>query len=279
MTWHAKSLQSSYVSPPGAGSRGHDESEAPFPFATTSWYFLDALDVEAVEGAGCIVAFGDSITDGTASTLNGDDRWPDILARRLEAHAPGRLAVVNAGIGGNQVMGPGDWSPDNPFRGGPPALRRLERDVLSLSGVKFVFWIEGINDFGSNGNASADAVIDGLREGVARIRSALPGVKVFGGTVASALGSSSTAHGFAKQDAKRRKLNEYIRAGGLFDQVLDVDRATLDPRSGGLRAEFVPDNTLGGPGDGLHPNRLGYLAIAQAIDLAWFGLAGCKDRY
>src|SRR4051812_20505830 len=46
MTWHAKALQSSYVTLPGAGAKGHDETEAAFPFATASWYFLDALDMK-----------------------------------------------------------------------------------------------------------------------------------------------------------------------------------------------------------------------------------------
>ncbi|RYI97962.1 MAG: lysophospholipase, partial [Acetobacteraceae bacterium] len=102
MTWHAKSLQTSYVSPPGSGAHGEDEAEAAFPFSTASWFFLDALDVMAPAGTPVVVAFGDSITDGTASTMNGDDRWPDVLARRLFARYGNRVAVVNAGIGGNQ---------------------------------------------------------------------------------------------------------------------------------------------------------------------------------
>src|SRR6267143_539318 len=83
MTWHAKALTTSYVTPPGAGAKGHVEDESAFPFSTASWFFLDALDMMAPADARAIVAFGDSITDGTASTMNGDDRWPDVLARRL----------------------------------------------------------------------------------------------------------------------------------------------------------------------------------------------------
>ena len=268
MTWHAKALQSSYVTLPGAGSKGDDLSEAAFPFATASWYFLDALDMVAHEGLAAIVAFGDSITDGTASTINGDDRWPDVLARRLH----GRWVVVNAGIGGNQVVGPKEYSPHKPFPGGPAALQRLERDVLTLSGVKAVIWLEGINDFSKNGNAEVDSVIAGMREGVARIRAAIPGVKVIGATLTSALGSSNAAHGFELQDEKRKKLNDFVRASGVFDGVADFDRATIDPQTGGMRAEFVPDNTVGGPGDKLHPNRMGYQAMGMAIDLAMFGV-------
>ena len=266
MTWHAKALQSSYVTLPDAGSKGADTSEAAFPFATASWYFVDALDMSAPKGTGTIVAFGDSITDGTASTMNGDDRWPDVLARRLGA----RWSVVNAGIGGNQVVGPTEYSPRKPFAGGPSALARLDRDVLSLSGVKAIIWLEGTNDFSENGNADADAVIAGMREGVARIRAKLPGVKVIGATLTSALGSTSAAHGFELQDEKRKTLNTFIRSSGVFDGVADFDRATTDPQTGGMRPEFIPDNTVGGPGDKLHPNRMGYQAMGIAIDLGMF---------
>ena len=271
MTWHAKAMQSSYVTAPGAGSKGGDLSEAAFPFASASWYFLDAVDMAAPKGLAAIVAFGDSITDGTASTMNGDDRWPDVLARRLN----GRWVVVNAGIGGNQVIGPSEYSPQKPFPGGPSALQRLDRDVLTLSGVKAVIWLEGTNDFSKNGNAESDAVIAGMREGVARMRAAIPGVRVIGATVTSALGSTSGAHGFEMQDEKRKKLNEFIRSGGLFDGVVDFDRVTIDPQTGGMKAEFVPDNTVGGPGDKLHPNRMGYQAMGMVIDLGIFG-AGAK---
>ena len=267
MTWHAKALQTSYLTAPGAGAQGQVESEAPFPFSTTSWYFLDAIDMEMGADASAIVAFGDSITDGTASTLNGDDRWPDVLSRRLKAAYGNRVSIVNAGIGGNQVVGPAEYSPQKPYPGGPAAGQRLERDVLSLSGVATVIWLEGINDFSKNGNASLDAVQNGMREIVGRIRARIPGVRVIGATVTSALGSSSAAHGFPEQDEKRKGLNEFIRNARLFDGVADFDKATLDAQTGGMRAEFVPESTTGGAGDKLHPNRLGYAAMGAAIDL------------
>src|SRR5882724_8637113 len=105
MTWHAKALQTSYVTAPGAGAKGQAEDEAAFPYSTASWYFVDAVDMMAPADTKVIVCFGDSITDGTASTMNGDDRWPNALSRRL--HAAGHRAVVlMAGTGGNQVIGP-----------------------------------------------------------------------------------------------------------------------------------------------------------------------------
>ena len=195
-------------------------------------------------------------------------RWPDVLARRLHAVHGNRVAVVNAGIGGNQVIGPPEYGPERPFPGGPSALQRLERDVLSLSGVTTVVWLEGINDFSRNGNATAEAVQAGMREGVARIRARLPGVRVIGATLVSALGSTSAAHGFPEQDEKRKALNAFIRGSGLFDAVADFDAATLDPATGGLRPEMVPESTTGGPGDKLHPNRAGYLAMGMGMDPA-----------
>jgi hypothetical protein len=170
MTWHAKALTTSYLTAPGAGAKGTTEDENAFPFSTASWYFLDALDMMAPADARAIVAFGDSITDGTASTMNGDDRWPDVLARRLHAVYGNKVAVVNAGIGGNQVVGPAEYSPQKPFPGGPSAKDRLERDVLSLSSVAAVVWLEGINDFSKNGNASVEAVEAGMKEVVGRPR-------------------------------------------------------------------------------------------------------------
>src|SRR5215831_12966412 len=156
MTWHAKALTTSFVTAPDAGAKGAVEEEAAFPYPTASWFFLDAVDMKMPGDTRVVVAFGDSITDGTASTMNGDDRWPDVLARRLHRAFGNKVAVVNAGIGGNQITGPAEYSVAKPFPGGPSAGARLERDVLSLSGVSAVIWLEGINDFSKNGNAALD---------------------------------------------------------------------------------------------------------------------------
>ena len=275
MTWHAKALQTSYVTQPGAGAHSADESETSFAFSTTSWYFLDAVEVRAPADAFAIVAFGDSITDGTLSTLNGDDRWPDVLARRLRAAHGNRIAVVNAGIGGNQVVGPPQYRAEWPFAGGPSALQRLERDVLSLSGVAALIWLEGVNDFSANGNASADAVYEGMRAGVARVRAAYPGSCVIGGTLTPVLGATLPAHGSAEQESKRAQFNARVREGGLFDAVIDFERATVDPATGALAEALVPNTTVGGPGDRLHPNRVGYVRMGSAIELDRLPPLGC----
>jgi lysophospholipase L1-like esterase len=266
MTWHAKALQTSYVTAPGAGAKGQQDGESAFPFSTASWFFLDAVDMMAPADTRVIVGFGDSITDGTASTMNGDDRWPNVLSRRLQA-AGHRAVVLNAGIGGNQVVGPAEYSPQKPFPGGPSSAMRIERDVLSLSGVTALIWLEGINDFSKNGNATAQAVQDRMKEVTARIRAKIPGVRVFGATAPTALNATNAAHGSAEQNDKRKALNEFVRTPGLFDGVVEFDKATFDPATGELKAEFVPESTTGGPGDKLHPNRAGYLAMGNSIDL------------
>jgi lysophospholipase L1-like esterase len=270
MTWHAKALTTSYVTAPDAGAKGALEDESSFPYTTASWFFLDAVEMMAPSGTFAIMAFGDSITDGTASTMNGDDRWPDVLSRRLKARYGNKVAVVNGGIGGNQIAGPPEYGPDKPFPGGPAAVQRLERDVLALSGISSLIWLEGINDFSKNGNAPVDQVIAAMKEGVGRLRAKWPDIRVFGATVTSALGSSSPAHGFPEQNAKRKALNDFIRSSDTFDGVIDFDKAAIDPQSGGLKSEFVPESTMGGGGDRLHPNRTGYLAMGQVIDLDLF---------
>jgi lysophospholipase L1-like esterase len=268
MTWHAKAMQTSYLTAPKSGAHSGEESGDAFLYSTTSWYFLDALEVFAPAGTEVIAAFGDSITDGTGSTLNGDDRWPDALARRLHAAYGTRVSVVNLGIGGNRVAGPA-YSAANPVPGGPTAVQRLERDVLSVAGLTHVIWLEGINDFSQGGpDMTPETVIAGYKDVVGRLHAR--GVKVMGATLTSSLHSTNAAAGSVSVDQRRKVVNEFIRHGGLFDAVADFDAATVDPATGGLRLEFRPDSALGGPGDGLHPNRAGYQAMANAIDLTWF---------
>jgi lysophospholipase L1-like esterase len=266
MTWHAKAMTTSYVTAPDAGAIGELEDDSAYPNSTTSWYFLDAADAMLPADVAVVLCLGDSITDGTASTLNGDDRWTDVLSRRLHAENGLHIAVVNAGIGGNQVAGPLQYGPTKPFAGGPSATSRLERDVLSLSGISEVIWLEGINDLGA-ANAPPENVANAMRSVVERIRARIKGAKVFGATLTSSRSSSAPGYGSADTDRRRHALNDLIRKPGLFDDVIDFDAATLDPQTGELRPEFVPSSTMGGPGDKLHPNRAGYLAMGNAVEL------------
>jgi lysophospholipase L1-like esterase len=265
MTWHAKALQTSYLSGHRSGTHTRDEDDAAFPYTTTSWFFLDAVDVMAPANTVVVCALGDSITDGTLSTLNGDDRWPDVLSRRLHAAYGTRVSVVNAGIGGNRILTPETYPPPKPFGGGPSALQRLERDVFGLSGISAVVLLEGINDISSG--ASADAVIAGMRELVSRIKA--KGLKIVGATITPSLNANGNS-GTPDANARRQAVNTFMRTSGIFDAVADFDAATADPKTGGLREEFVPNSTIGGAGDRLHPNRAGYQAMGSAVDVKLF---------
>jgi len=266
MTWHAKALTTSYVSAPGDGSKGGEIAETAFPFSTTSWYFLDEVDMDVADSTKVIVTLGDSITDGTAATINGDDRWPNVLARRLHARFGNEYVVVNQGIGGNQVAGPSEYVPAKPFAGGPAAVSRLERDVISLPGVATVIWMEGINDFGA-ADATVETVVEGYTRGVALLRQRIPGVNIFAATLTSALNSTIASHGRPEVDLKRKALNTFLRVSKIFDGVIDFDAATLDERTGEIKAPMQPNSSTGGPGDKLHPNRAGYAAMGNAVDL------------
>jgi lysophospholipase L1-like esterase len=266
MTWHAKALTTSYVNAPGDGSKGSETAETAFPFSTTSWYFLDEVDMNVADSTKVIVTFGDSITDGTASTINGDDRWPDVLARRLHARFGSEYVVVNQGIGGNQVAGPPEYSSAKPFAGGPAAVSRLERDIVSLPGVATVIWMEGINDFGA-ADAAVETVVEGYANGVALLRRSIPGVTIFAATLTSAFNSTVASHGRPEVDLKRKALNAFLRVNKIFDGVIDFDTATLDASTGQIKPSMQPNSSTGGPGDKLHPNRAGYAAMGKAVDL------------
>ena len=268
MTWHAKALTTSYVTPPGAGPKGAEETDAAFPFTTASWFFLDMVEMRGSPGTPVVVCFGDSITDGTNTTMNGDDRWPDALSRRLHARFGYRLSVVNAGIGGNRVQSPAEYTPQNPIAGGPSALSRLERDVLQVSGIRTVIWMEGINDLGS-ADATAEQVIAGLAEGVRRLRE--KHIRVVGATLTTALGYNG-GHGTPEADVRRRAVNDWIRRPGSFDAVADFDAVTIDNATGRLKPEFIPNSTVGGAGDMLHPNRAGLMAMAASVPIDALGI-------
>ena len=265
MTWHAKALTTSYVTAPGAGSKGRAVDEVAFPYSTTSWYFLDEVDMRVADSTKVIVAFGDSITDGTATTLNGDDRWPDVLSRRVHAKFGTAFSIVNQGIGGNQVAGPAEYTSAKPIPGGPSAVSRLDRDITSLPGVASVIWMEGVNDFGADN--SVDAVIEGYTKGVAALRQKIPGVKIYAATLTAALNSTIVTHGRPEVDTKRKALNQFLRTSKIFDGVFDFDGATIDEKTGELMPAMQPNSSTGGPGDKLHPNRAGYAAMGNAIDI------------
>jgi len=284
MTWHAASFETSYVSNPGTGDHTGDPFDAAFPNSTTSWFFISALEVQRPDAA-TVIAFGDSITDGFFSTINGNDRWPDQLQRRLnklESRGGPELSVVNQGIAGNMITPigrlPGGCTPCD----GPPALDRLDRDIFSQPNVRVVVFLEGINDLGGGG-ATAEQVIAGLQEVVARVHA--HGIKIICATLTPSAGTNVDGlanYGTPETNARRVAVNNFIRTSGTCDEVADFSAVTEDPSNPGhLLPPFDLNSSVGGPGDNLHPDRAGLLAMANAINvrqLQRFARTGSRRR-
>ena len=230
------------------------------------WYFIAGVDVAAPTRSAAIVTLGDSITDGHGSTTNGNDRWPDVLAKRLQASPQTRgLAVLNQGIGGNRLL---------LDRAGPNALARFDHDVLAQAGVRYLIVLEGINDLGmltrdsDVPQAEHDAMVHALEAAYEQIvmRAHAQGIEVIGATVMPFAGSAYYHPGPATE-ADRQALNQWTRAAGHFDAVIDFDKVTRDPAH--------PDRLLPAfdSGDHLHPGPAGYAAMGDAIPLSLFGAA------
>lgn len=282
MTYHAAANTTSFITAPNSGDRTKDVSGFAYPYTTTSWFFLDAVDVMAPKDTVVICAFGDSITDGTHTTLNTNDRWADVLSRRLHEAYGSKVSVVNEAIGGNRVVNPAIENAPS----GPAAVDRLDRDVLELSGLTHVIWLEGINDLAA-AHSTAD-IIAGYKDVVGRLHA--KGIKVYGGTLTSALGVNNpaqgwdlaampgflaSAHNTPRVDADRKALNDFIRKPGVFDGVAEFDKATLDPATGAMKAEFVANSQFTQlPWDYLHPNHAGYNAMGMAVDIRPFAPGG-----
>ena len=265
MTFPSGANQTSFITAPGSGDHTRDLDVFAYEFTTTSWFFIDAVDVMADKDTVVICAFGDSITDGTHTTLNINDRWMNTLSRRLHNAYGNRVSIVNEAIGGNRVVNPATPNATS----GPAAVDRLDRDVLGLSGLTDVIWLEGINDLGAD--HTTDAIIAGYQDVVARLHAR--GINVYAGTLTSALGISGVDRGDngPGRDANRKVLNEFIRTSNLFDGVEDFDAATLDPATGNMQVEFLPNSQFTQlPWDYLHPNHAGYNAMGLAIDITPF---------
>lgn len=219
---------------------------------TPCWMLADGVDVRPDRHVvGSVVALGDSITDTSATTGNANRRWPDFLARRLNAVTGPTLSVVNAGLGGNRVLAPRDGEPFY----GVPALERLPRDVFSQTGVRAVIVMEGVNDIGFD--ATAPDLIAGLAEIADRSRAA--GLRVIGGTITPFGGSFVWTPARA---ATWAAVNDWIRTTTAFDGVVDFAAATAAQDDPGTLAPAYDS------GDHLHPNDAGTEAMANAVDLS-----------
>ncbi len=173
---HGQANVTSYLSDSGSGNVTADESAEAFTGTTTSTFWLKAIDVRSRSATGTVVGFGDSITDGSCTTLDAHDRWEDWLATRLYLAAPdAHPAVVNEGIGGNTISDEGLRPPPTT----PPGLERLERDVLSHSGVTHVVLFMGTNDI--RRESSAARLIAGMRDIAERVRAR--GMSIIGTTI------------------------------------------------------------------------------------------------
>jgi lysophospholipase L1-like esterase len=250
VTTHNNGSQTTYISDAGnhAGATGLTVTARP-----AAWFLLARVEVLAPANTSAVVLFGDSITDGTASTLDTNSRWPDQLARRLAARKGASVAVLNAGISGNRLLGDG---------AGVSALARFDKDALIQTGVTHVVIMEGINDIGlarANAVPAAADVIAAYKQLIERARAR--GLKVFGATLTPYEG----AFYFTREgEAKRQAVNEWIRTSGAYDGVVDFDKVVRDPSA---PTKFAPAFDSG---DHLHPGDAGYKAMGDAVDLALF---------
>ncbi len=213
--------------------------------------------VESQPGAptSVLVTLGDSITEGAVSTANAFRGWPDRLAERLADH---HWAVVNAGISGNRLLR---------YGAGPSALARLDRDVLSVPGVKAIILLEGINDIGrglgtpnSTEPVTAEALEAADKQIIARAHE--HGIRVIGATLTPYQGASYAS---PAGEAAREALNTWIKTSGAFDGVVDFAPTVADPANPLTFAKAFNDR------DHLHPNDAGYKAMADAVDLSVLG--------
>lgn len=255
VTRHSFANQTSYTAPGNVSGAKTLEN----PSEITDWPFLKGIDVRTSDGkAGAIVAFGDSITDGAHSTRDANQRWPDLLAQRLQADKKlKKLGVLNEGIGGNRVLH------DNT---GPSALARFDRDVLAQAGVKYVVILESINDIGHAQDpvrpydpVSAEDLIAGLSQLATRAHT--HGIKVYGATLTPYVGAKYSSPAGEKI---RQAVNQWIRTTRELDGFIDFDKATQDPSN---PAVF---STTADSGDHLHPKDAGYKSMADSIDLKLF---------
>lgn len=255
-TGHPGSRATSYV------AHGDLVSAASLPDAKTveHWYQVSGVDVVGQEKAATVVTLGDSITDGHGATTNGNDRWPDVLAGRMQADKSTRMmGVLNEGIGGNRLLLDGL---------GPNALARFDRDVVAQTAVRAVIVLEGVNDLGTltrDHDVSAEehaALVGRIEAAYTQMieRGHAHGIRMIGATIMP-YGGSKYYHPGPESEADRQAINAWIREAGHFDAVVDFDKLTRDPAH--------PDHLLPAydSGDGLHPGPVGYKAMGEAIPL------------
>jgi lysophospholipase L1-like esterase len=256
-TGHPGSRATSYVVP---GDHVSDE-DLQNPLKIEHWYFVAGVDVPAPGSD--VVVLGDSITDGHGATTNGNDRWPDVLAQRLNADPVAHtVGVLNEGIGGNRILLDGL---------GPNAMSRFNDDVIAQPGARYVIVLEGVNDIGGLARlhevskAEHDEIVRRIESAYQQMvaRAHDHGIIAIGATILPFTGSDYY-HPSPATEADRVAINEWIRTKGNFDAFVDFDRVTRDPQN--------PSHLLAAydSGDHLHPSPAGYAAMANAVPLKLF---------
>ena len=258
---HTGAVVTSYRSADGSGDLVLTEARTPFTATTTAMWWLKAIDVETDPSSSAVVAFGDSITDGTCTTLDAHDRWEDIVSMRLTLLSNARqVAIINEGIGGNTVTREGLTPP----AASTPGIERFDRDVLAHHGVSHVVFFMGTNDI--NRAQSAARVIDGLSSLITRAKAS--GMKTIGVTIVPrhqiAAPNAPLPGWTPEKTAVRNEVNQWIRSKAAFDAVIDFDKVVRSPTDPNLFN--APFNC----GDNIHPSPAGYFAMGNAVDLRLF---------
>lgn len=247
ITSHPGSRTTSYI----ATGKKPDFSKA---VRTDHWYILSGVEVKAKEFSRLVCVIGDSITDGRGTTTNGQNRWTDVLSRRLLMNPTTQdVAVVNKGLGGNNIV-----------RGGlgPAARTRFGRDIFDEPGARYVILFEGVNDIGTSFDPlkTVSEIIKIYKDIIDDIHSR--GMKVFGATVMPFEGNGYFA---PEKEAARQALNAWIRNFPGFDAVIDFDATMRDSQNPQrLQQKYLFEN------DWLHVNAQGYFDMGSSIDLSLF---------
>ncbi|KAH3944926.1 hypothetical protein HBI25_160650 [Parastagonospora nodorum] len=227
------------------------------------WYFLSSIEAWAPEKSGSFLIVGDSITDGRGSTTDQNNRWPDLLFRRLQrSSATKHISFGNLAAGGNRILADGL---------GPNAFGRIDRDVLAHPGVQYAMIFEGVNDIGTGATTpEAQAIIyDNLIQAYQQMVTLIHahGIPVFGATITPfSAPSNFTGQPYSdpEREKTRQRVNKFIRESGTFDEVVDFDKWLADPKiPSQLKSEFDS-------GDYLHPSVKGYQYLADQFPVKVF---------
>jgi lysophospholipase L1-like esterase len=260
-SWHFEARQTLYVSPAGDFTATAAMPVDPAAPPMLAWFWLAGVEVTASRQTGAVAVIGESIVDGSQSTADANNRWPDYFARRLmDRQGNRKMGVLNEGIAGNRLLHDSL---------GPNGLARFERDVLSQAGVTHVIVQMGGSDIFTL-NPAEDVIVDQIIQAHKQLieRAHAKGLRIYGCTLTPVEGFVIPGTPFpvfsSSKEIKRQALNAWIRTSGEYDEVFDFDLVLRDP---GSPSRILPVYDSGDHG---HPNDAGYKALADVIDLKLF---------